>query len=70
MGSTIVDTVTVMAADEEGAEAQASDDATVTIVAEPPSTGMGMPAAVVAGGAAVLGIGPLAAGARLGRRRF
>jgi hypothetical protein len=68
VGNTITDTVTVTATDDEGEEAQASDDATVTIVAEPPPTGMGMPAAVVAGGTAVVGLGLLLVGVLLRRR--
>lgn len=68
VGNAITDTVTVIATDDEGEELQASDPATVTIVAEPPPTGMGMPAAVVAGGTAVVGFGLLLVGILLRRR--
>jgi hypothetical protein len=67
-GKTIVDTVTAIGADDDGDPAQASDDAKVTIVAEPPDTGIGLRAAAVAGGAMVVGLALLLAGVLLRRR--
>ncbi len=67
-GNVITDIVTATVIDNERVEAQASDDATVTIVPHIPDTGMGLPGTVVAGGAMAVGLALLFAGV-LARRR-
>ena len=68
-GSTITDIVTATVIDDERTEAEASDDATVTIVPHVPNTGMGLPGTVVAGGAMAVGLVLLFAGMLVRRRR-
>ena len=67
-GAKIIDTVTAQGADDEGTVAQASDDATVTILPDIPDTGSGLPLAAVAGGAMAVGVALLAAAAVVRRR--
>jgi hypothetical protein len=67
-GDSVTDTVTAVGLDDEENEVEASDDATVTIVWDPPDTGAGVAPATLGGGFAALGSVVLAAGAWLRRR--
>lgn len=69
-GDSVTDTVTAVGFDDEENEAEASDDATVTIVWEPPDTGAGMAPMAVGGGLAALGSAILAAGVWLRRHEL
>jgi hypothetical protein len=61
-GDVMTDTVTAAGTGEEENEIAASDDASVTIVVEPPPAGVGLAVHVVVAGLAVLGLALLAAG--------
>jgi hypothetical protein len=67
-GDSVTDTVTAIAQDEEGTQVLDAGDATVTIVWEPPDTGVDVPAPVIAGGLALAGLVLLAAGVVVRRR--
>jgi hypothetical protein len=68
VGHRVVDTVTVVAWDPTGREVQARAKATVTIVSEPPDTGVPLPPPLIVGGLAGLGTIALGAGAWIHRR--
>jgi hypothetical protein len=61
VGDTVTDIVTATALDEREREVTASDDATVTLVTEPPDTGVALPMPLAAAGLAMLGAGLLLA---------
>jgi uncharacterized repeat protein (TIGR01451 family) len=67
-GSTETDTVTVTAKDDPGNQVQASDQATVQILSEPPDTGVPLTPPMIAGGLMALGAVAVAAGALAQRR--
>jgi hypothetical protein len=67
-GYSLTDTVTVRAQDPERREVQASDQATVTIVTEPPPTGVVLSPPFVIAGLSTLGVGFLMAGLLVGAR--
>ena len=67
-GDKVTDEVTAKVEDEGQDEAEASDDATVKIVAEPPDTGAGLPVATAAGALAAAGLLLTAAGTAVRRR--
>jgi hypothetical protein len=67
-GAVLVNTVTVLGMGWHKDPVTGIALAEVRIVGEPPASGMGMPAAVVTGGMAAVGVGLLLAGAILRRR--
>jgi hypothetical protein len=69
-GETVTDTVTAVALDPSGNQAEGTAIATVTIVTVPPDTGVALPAPVISGSLAVLGTALLTAGAFLRRQRL
>lgn len=67
-GEKVVDVVTATGRDPRGTQVSAADDATVTIVAEPPDTGVDLPAPFIFGLLAGFGIALVAVGTWIGRR--
>ncbi len=67
-GTTVTDTVSVIAKDNSGNQVQVSAKATVQILSEPPDTGVPLPPPVIAGGLMALGAAALGAGALVNRR--